>query len=76
MSEVKAEIPTGDSLERELRRAETVLVKLLQDKRCWADQMDIVRAIEQLRWHESSMRREQELLSGHKSGLAKNGEES
>lgn len=57
MPEIVKEYPEGQ------RSAEMVLVRMLTERRSWADYMEISQALWNIRFHADSMRKEHDLLN-------------
>ena len=57
MRALKKEYPEGQ------RITEMVLVKMLKEKRCWADYLEITQALYNIRFHAESMKKEQSMVN-------------
>lgn len=62
MPELKPEYP------KRLNFIEMTLVKMLAEKHCWNDTVDIANALYEIRAHAKSMREEMKILSVDKDG--------
>ncbi len=64
MPEIKIEYPKG------MRFAEMTLVRMLAEKRCWNDYIEIYGALHNLRHHAKSMQDEQRHLVTNEAGVS------
>jgi hypothetical protein len=62
MPEIKKEYPEGQ------RRTEMMLVRMLGERRSWAEYQDITQALWNIRFHAESMKKERDYLNADTGG--------